>query len=150
LEIYSGKQELGPYSVSNKPEDIVKRLICDIVGTNRNITFDNWYTSVPLAIYLLEKRITCIGTLRKNKKEIPVEFQANKMRAIGSCLFGFQKNITLVSHVPRKNKAVIALSTMHHSNEIDEETNKPSIIVDYNMTKGGVDTVDQLRAMPTP
>lgn len=32
---------------------------------------------------------------------------------------------------------------MHDEGEIDEETGKPTIILDYNSTKGGVDSVDQ-------
>ena len=32
--------------------------------------------------------------------------------------------MTLISHVPEKNKAVILLSTMHNSAKIDEETKK--------------------------
>ena len=42
------------------------------------------------------------------------------------------------------NKAVIFLSTMHDTLEIDQETNKSRINLDYNATKGGVDTVDQM------
>lgn len=61
-------------------------------------------------------------------------------------MFGFQKNKTLVSYVPRKNKAVILLSTMHHDSKIDVETRKPEIIMDYNCSKGGVDTVDKMCA----
>ena len=52
--------------------------------------------------------------------------------------------MTLVSHVPKKNKAVILLSTMHHSSKIDEETKKSEINLYYNSTKGGVDTFDQM------
>lgn len=32
---------------------------------------------------------------------------------------------------------------MHDTNEIDNETGKPIVIMDYNATKSGVDTVDQ-------
>lgn len=32
---------------------------------------------------------------------------------------------------------------MHDVKEVDEATGKPTIILDYNATKGGVDTVDQ-------
>ncbi|XP_072392132.1 uncharacterized protein [Diabrotica undecimpunctata] len=33
---------------------------------------------------------------------------------------------------------------MHYSRKIDPETDKPEIILDYNSTKGAVDTVDQI------
>lgn len=36
------------------------------------------------------------------------------------------------------------LSTMHDKPDIDCDTRKPCIIMDYNATKGGVDTVDQM------
>ena len=61
LEIYCGKKPDGPFSASNTPTDIVKRLVTPIENTNRNLTIDNWYTSVPLADYLLTKRITVLG-----------------------------------------------------------------------------------------
>jgi len=84
--------------------------------------------------------------LKKNKREIPTEFLPDKNKVVSSSVFGFQKNKTLVSYVPRKNKAVILLSTMHHDSKIDVETRKPEIIMDYNCTKGGVDTVDKMCA----
>ncbi|XP_022160174.1 piggyBac transposable element-derived protein 4-like [Myzus persicae] len=118
IEIYVGKQPPGSYEVSNSPIDIVKRLVTPIENSNRNLTTDNWYT----------------------------KFLPDKKKEVGSSVFGFQKNKTLVSYVPRKNKAVILLSTMHHDSKIDVETRKPEIIMDYNCTKGGVDTVDKMCA----
>jgi len=52
FEIYCGKQPDGPFSVSNKPMDIMKRLVVPIVNSNRNITVDNFYTSYVLDMYL--------------------------------------------------------------------------------------------------
>ncbi|XP_062559061.1 piggyBac transposable element-derived protein 4-like [Armigeres subalbatus] len=54
--------------------------------------------------------------------------------------------MTLVSYSTKKNKNVILLSTTHDDGIIDVETRKPEIIMDYNRTKGGVDTVDKLSA----
>ena len=51
--------------------------------------------------------------------------------------------MTLISHVPKKNKAVCLVSSMHHSESIDEYTGKPEIIAYYNSTKGGVDEIDK-------
>ncbi|KAK9745711.1 Transposase IS4 [Popillia japonica] len=42
-----------PFRISNKPEDILLRLIEPISGSGRNITFDNWFTSYNLMIKLL-------------------------------------------------------------------------------------------------
>ena len=144
LEIYCGKQMPGPCLKSNKPNDIVQRIVTPIEKTNRNLTTDNYYSSYPLAENLLGKGLTFLGTMKKNKKEIPPEFQANKTREVQSCLFGFQYDFCMASTVPKKTKALIFLWTMHSTNIIDQETKKSRVNLDYNATKGGVDTVDQM------
>lgn len=149
LEVYCGKQPPGPYEVSNKPEDIVKRLVVPIEKSNKNLTTDNWYTSIPLVEDMLSKKITMIGTLKKNKAAIPPSFQPNKQRAVGTSEFGFSDDKVMVSYVPRRNKAVILVSSMHDTKTIDQATGKPEIILDYNMTKGGVDTCDKMCAAYT-
>ncbi len=111
---------------------------------------DNWYTSVPLAKTLLrDHSLTLVGTMRKNKREIPSEFLPRRDRPAKQSLFGFDESRTLVSYVPKKAKAVVLMSTMHHSNTIDSESNeekKPEIVTFYNATKGGVDQNDQMCA----
>lgn len=148
LETYLGTQPPGPYKQSNAAQDIVMRMVEPVQNTNRNITGDNWFSSIPLVSDLLtERKLTYVGTLRKNKKEIPKEFLPNKNRPEGSSLFGFRENATLVSYCPKKQKAVLVISSMHHDAEIDPETGekrKPAIITFYNHTKIGVDLVDQL------
>ena len=144
LEVYCGKQPTGPHEASNSPGDIVERLISHLKGTCRNLTMDNWYTSYTLAKSMLRDKITLVGTLKKNKREIPAEFLPNKQKPISSSMFGFQKHATLVSFTLKKNKSVVLLSTMHCDAAVDAETKKPQIIQFCNSTKGGVNTVDQL------
>ncbi|XP_008181635.1 piggyBac transposable element-derived protein 4-like [Acyrthosiphon pisum] len=70
--VYAGKQPPGYFDISNKPEDVVKRLCEPVFGTNRNITFDNWFTSNNLVqTMLLSHKLTIVGTIRKNKRELP-------------------------------------------------------------------------------
>lgn len=125
------------------PTQSVVRLTKPLYSSNRNITCDNWFTSVELVDHLKKKGLTCVGTLKKNKREIPKEFLPSKQREIGSTLYGFTGQNTLLSHVPRKAKAVILLSSMHHAEATDESTGKPEIIQFYNTTKGGVDEIDK-------
>lgn len=87
FEIYAGTQHDGPYKKMNTPFDIVQRLVDLIKCSERNLTTDNWYTSKPLKKWLLENKITLIGTLRKDKKEIPPEFLLNKKREVYSSIF---------------------------------------------------------------
>lgn len=145
LELYCGKQLVGPYgNNSNKPTDIVKRLVEPIKNSNRNLTTDNYYTSYPLAEHLLQVGLTLLGTMKRNKREIPPEFISEKNRQVGSSLSGFQNDMSLTSYVTKKKKCVIILSTMHDTVDIDPDTHKPETIMDYNSTKGGVDSVDQM------
>lgn len=88
LEVYCGKQPDGPYNFSNSSSDVVNRLIGHLKGTCRNLTTNNWYTSYPLAVSLLEQKIILVGTHKKNKRELPIQFLPNKNKAIGSSLFG--------------------------------------------------------------
>lgn len=105
---------------------------------------DNWFTSIPLAEELLGLGLTCVGTVKKNKPDIPPQLQPSAAREVMSSIFAFDGFKTLVSFVPKKKKAVMVLSTMHHDSVVDQQTSKPEIILYYNATKGGVDTCDQM------
>lgn len=68
MEIYAGSQPEGPYAVNNSAKDVVERIVQPISGTNRNVTLDNWFTSIPLAIDLLKNhKLTMVGTIRKQR-----------------------------------------------------------------------------------
>ena len=54
--------------------DVVKHLSQPLHFTGVNITTDNWFTSYQLATDLLQKHITLLGTMRKNRREIPTDF----------------------------------------------------------------------------
>lgn len=144
-QVYLGKE--GNLPEIGQGKRVVEQLAQPIFGSGRNITTDNFFTSVPLAESLWGGKLTLTGTLRSNKKEIPVEFKSNPRRAINSSLFGFCRNMTLCSYKPKQNKSVILLSTQHNTIEVSErDDRKPQIILDYNVCKGAVDTVDQMVA----
>lgn len=124
------------------PSYYIRKLSETLLGTNRNITCDNWFSSIEIFDKMLEHNITMVGTLRKNKKEIPPDFK--KSGQPGSSRFAFDGTKVLVSFTPKKNKVVLVLSTFHRLKEINESTGKPEMICFYNMTKGGTDTFDQL------
>jgi hypothetical protein len=123
---------------------VVTKLVEPLHNSGRNITCDNFFTSVKLADMLLSQGLTLLGTMRRNIRDIPQEFQSNRARPVGSSVFGFDDTKTLVSYVPAKNRSAILLSSMHNDNKLDDSSKKPDMIVDYNRTKGGVDSIDQL------
>lgn len=143
--VYTGKN--GDKRTVDLAKTVVETLCESYYGTNRNITTDNYFTSYPLAESLLSKGLNLVGTLKKNKTCVPVEFLPHRSRVEGSTIFGFQKNITIVSHVPKVSKAVLFLSTLHHNDKIiTEGVPKPIAEINkhYNATKSGVDTMDQM------
>lgn len=147
MEIYAGQQPDGPYKKDNSSCEIAKRLLAPLYKSGRNVTTDNWYTSYELANDLLKHEISIVGTIRKNKRVIPPEFASHKNREAHTTLFGFQKDVMILSYMSKKNKCVNLLSTMHNDNHIDESTGdlkKPDVITFYNMTKGAVDVVDEM------
>lgn len=149
LEVYAGKQPEGPFQVSNKPCDVVKRIAEPLFGSGRNITADNWFTDFELLDFLKSKKLTYVGTVRKNKRQLPPEFLNVRWREQYDSKFGYNDGKTLVSYIPRLRKNVILVSTFHCDDAIDEssgEQKKPKIITFYNSTKVGVDVADQMCA----
>ncbi|XP_055843633.1 piggyBac transposable element-derived protein 4 [Episyrphus balteatus] len=94
-------------------EYIVKEITRSIHGSNRNVTTDNWFTTVPLAKQLLQQpyKLTIVGTLRANKREIPEQMRNNRSRPIGTSMFCFDGQLTLLSYKPKPSKMVYLLSS---------------------------------------
>ncbi|UYV66363.1 hypothetical protein LAZ67_4001469, partial [Cordylochernes scorpioides] len=144
VQMSSRKSKTPKSKELSLPTQIVLDISRPLWKSNRNITADNWFTSIELVDKLKEHGLTYLGTMRKNKPQIPPQFQPHPKRESGTSIFGFSGTKTLVSYVPKKRKSVILISSMHHDDKCDETTGKPDIIMDYNLTKGGVDTIDQM------
>lgn len=147
LEVYVGQQPEGPFRVQNNTESLVRRLLVPLARSGRNLTCDNYFASISLINFLVTQKITYVGTIRKNKRELPPEFLNVKLRPITSSIFGYQENITLLLYVPKKNNNVLLVSSLHHDDSIDPtsgDKHKPEMITCYISTKGGIDTVDLL------
>lgn len=85
------------------PTQYVMNLSKSLYGTNRNVTVDNWFCSLDLAEKLFEKNLTLVGTLRKNKADIPPGF-LQKKKQVPCSDFVYDKNKVLVSFSPNKKK----------------------------------------------
>jgi hypothetical protein len=95
-------------------------------GGGRNVTTDNFFTSVDLANQLKKK--TLVGKMKQNKREIPQEFKPARQRDEKSSICGLTKDLTLVSYVSTKNKPVVLLSSLHHDSAIYSDLGNPEII----------------------
>ena len=102
-------------------EHVVENLCNFVHNSGINVTTDNLFTSTKIAEDLLLKQITLLKTLRKNKPDISKQFATEKNREVVSSSFGFRNRQTLVSYIPKKNKAVVLLSTMHSDKEVERQ-----------------------------
>lgn len=142
--IYSGKAP-GQERETQLGYKVTMRLAQKYLFTGRIVYADNFFSSLELAENLITQRTAFVGTLRANKACIPSEFRKNRNRPIDSTLFGYHdNNVALCSYVPKKNKAVVLISTAHYTNAVEGAHQKPMAIVDYNKNKAGVDTMDQM------
>ncbi|CAM4802175.1 unnamed protein product [Rotaria magnacalcarata] len=145
-EVYRGHHpKTAAAANTNRIRDLVKRLVHPWINSGRTVATDNYFTSAELAKDLLGLNTTLVGTMRRNKKEIPRELQSYRQRPEQSSIFCFDRQLTLVSYVPKKGHAVILLSSMHHDKAVNnEQKRKPDIVLYYNDTKGGVDRMHQM------
>ncbi|KAG5861322.1 hypothetical protein JTB14_009350 [Gonioctena quinquepunctata] len=131
-EVYTGK-EINKQPKSSKqfkekslshPTQVVMRITEPFYHSKRNLTADNWYTSIEAARMLEEKSLTFVRTMKNNNL---LHFYHPKLE----------------NYVPKQNKSVILLSSMHHDDRVDNTIKKPDIILFYNSTKAGVDALDE-------
>jgi len=112
-KIYTGAGCRAP--VLPFPTQVVPDLVPSVSGTNRNITTDNYYTSIPLAMELKSRKFTLIGMMKKqNKVCISPSFLAKADEGAVQYAFDHANNFTVLSIAQKKkNKRVVFLSTMH-------------------------------------
>uniref|UniRef100_A0AAZ1Y4A3 PiggyBac transposable element-derived protein domain-containing protein n=1 Tax=Oreochromis aureus TaxID=47969 RepID=A0AAZ1Y4A3_OREAU len=141
LQVYTGKA--GDRAEVNQGMRVALELTEGLQGNV--VTCDNFFTSFALAEELLRRKLALVGTIRKNKPELPPRLLQTRGTAVFSSAFAFTLTHTLVSYVPRRGKNVLLMSTKHRTPDVSEEgKRKPVIIQDYNRCKGGVDNLDKV------
>ncbi|XP_071745607.1 piggyBac transposable element-derived protein 4-like [Lepeophtheirus salmonis] len=142
IQVYTGKLADG-HPEKNQGMRVVLDMTEGLRG--HNVTCNNFNTSYQRGEQLLKRKITMVGTVRKNKPELPPALLASKEREVFSSKFAFTPTTTSVSYLPKKNKNVVLLSTLHRDGSISDRDGRKSIIImDYNRNKGGVDNLDMV------
>jgi len=141
---YLGKDETRPQNRS-LGEHVVLRLLEPFLHKGRNVTTDNFFTSVSLANELQKRNTSIVGTLNKVRREVPPSLK-NARDPLHSTVIYKMGDITLTSYQGKVKKNVIILSTMHSGVLVDQTAEKktPDTVKYYNDTKCGVDVVDQM------
>ena len=109
---------------------------------------DKWYSSPNLFLKLHQKKINVIGTVRKNRKNMPKDIQKRILKK-GECVWKRCNNLLALRWTNKRD--VYMISTKHESVEMVEQSDKelqkvmkPKCILAYNKGMGAVDHQDQM------
>lgn len=164
IEIYTGQENFE--EVDGEPNlgatsNVVIRL-ARIIPRNQNyrLYHDNYYTSLPLMVYLAKEGIYSLGTIRRNRLpncKLPTEADLKKAnRGTSEEYVTTVDGVEISSSIWKDNKYVSLLSSYAGTNPIttvarfDRKEKKmiqvdcPNVIREYNKHMGGVDLLDSL------
>jgi len=151
--VYCGKMD--PLSGFGHAETVVLKLMEKLLDRGHALYVDNFYTSVPLAEALLNRKTLICGTLRKNRKHLPKKVVSTKLKK-GQHIA--QRKGRIVVEKWQDKREVLMLSTHHSGKMVEsgrqtkegEKKKKPESIIAYNNFMCGVDRMDQLMSYYSP
>ncbi|XP_073511475.1 uncharacterized protein [Phyllobates terribilis] len=94
-------------------DHVVMKLLDPFLKKGRNVTTNNYFTSVKLAKQLKSKGTTIVGTLNKIRREVPKEIKSMKEELYNTKVFRNEDNFTLTVYQGKPNKKVVILSSVH-------------------------------------
>lgn len=149
--LYTGKGTIKADGEKGHAYKVVQKLLKGYQGKGHAVYLDNFYTSLPLADYLLSRGTQITGTLRSNKKGIPAQVKSTKLKR-GESVFARRKNLLIQRWLDKRD--IIMISTRHNGDfgtvtSKGGKVLKPKTIIEYNQFMGGVDKADQLTSYYT-
>ena len=99
-------------------------MVAPIFGSTRNITCEQYFTSVALFEEFLQSRLTAVGTVMTNCKHLPPQLlPCTEKRDLDSSMFTYKEKVNMVSWHRKKSKFVLLLSTLHHDSSLEPDGN---------------------------
>lgn len=146
FKIYTGQDKINVHDSAS--HNVVMDLSKSIINKGYTLFLDNWYSSPDLFLKLNQKRTNVIGTVRKNRKNMPGDIQKPVLKK-GECVWRSCNNLIALRWKDKRD--VYMISTKHESVEMVEQSDKklqkvmkPNCIVEYNKGMGAVDHQDQM------
>ncbi|XP_021932761.1 piggyBac transposable element-derived protein 4-like [Zootermopsis nevadensis] len=149
--IYTGKDTVFTSSLisedTNKASAIVLSLAEPLLGRGHTLWMDNFYNAPALARILKSLKTDCVGTLRINRKDVPLAVKDKKLKK-GELIAQHSGPVSVLKWSDKKN--VTMISTYHGDDtqkvktKGGQEREKPASVLDYNKNMIGVDLKDQL------
>ncbi|TRZ00662.1 hypothetical protein DNTS_013001 [Danionella cerebrum] len=114
-------------------DSVVLKMVEPYLGKGRNITTDNFFTSLELAKALQAKKTSLVGTVNKTRRELPPRVKEQRPLLTTQVLKSNNATLTVYQCKPRKN--VCILSTVHTDVAITScHKAKPETVTYYNRT----------------
>ena len=125
----NGKPYLGKDPTRSRctdlPGDVCLNLLQPYFGKGYNVTTDNYFTSLKLAEELMTKKTNILGTIRKQRREVPnTEFLMKDKLLRDSQIFSSPSDCSLTVYRAKKKKIVCILSSTHKHVKVDERTKR--------------------------
>lgn len=148
FECFKGAHDPQDRAAEGTTYALVMRLMTEtgLLHRGHHLGLDNYFTSPRLFLDLFKDNTTATGTVRKNRKGLPLQVVKAKLRNKQVC--ERRKGNLLCVAYKDGSKQPILLSTQASGgfgqsiNSKGVEKNKPKIVILYNKTMGGVDMSD--------
>jgi hypothetical protein len=153
FEVYEGK---GSSTNTSNPHSAVLTLTHNYQYHNHILYIDRGFTSPTLLVELQHRGIRGCGTVRKDRRELPVDYQSAGGQLDKHDWKCWQKGE--LGALVWKDRRLVYLLTTHISPSATTTVERrskdgstihqsiPTAVADYNKHKSGVDTIDQLHA----
>lgn len=149
FQVYTGRRE-GNQDQRGLGHRVVMTLLQPILGKNYHVYFDNFFSSLPLFDDLARHRTYGCGTLRLNRRGLPLAIKNAKLRRPGETVKRQKGNLLVTVWKDKRQVAVISSNQQStdsiHTPRRGPPVSKPDAITNYNQHMGGVDLADQHRA----
>lgn len=150
-QVYAGAND--ETSGQGHASKVVFNLLEERLDSGHHVYMDNYYNSYGLAVKLLDRQTYCTGTLRKNRRDNPVEIGTIPLKK------GENKSLFLNGvHIGKwRDKRYVLYISTEHGDEMLETTSKrgsvvlkPSAIVHYNNFMSDRSSRSDARLLPSP
>ncbi|XP_019905285.3 activating transcription factor 7-interacting protein 1 isoform X1 [Esox lucius] len=141
---YLGKDETR-IAGEELSETVALRLMEPFTGNGRIVTTEDFFTSLSLADKLMAKKTSLLGTMNKQRRELPPCVQSGTPSELYSTTVMESGKATLTVYRCKKKRSVCVLSTVHPTVAISSgPKKKPETVTDYSHSKVCVDSLDQM------
>ena len=126
IDVYLGAQKKEQRFSAPLAESVDANLCKRIKGKGNNITCDNIFISLPVAEKLARDKLSIVGTMQKNRRELCKKMNESENKATYSSNFywHYSTNFLFVKYQAKEKKSVCLLSSMHDSADVDTSNEK--------------------------